>query len=110
MQRGHDAVWVIVDRLIKSAHFLPVNMKYSMEKLAQLYMDEIVRLHGVPVSIVSDRDPRFVFRFLQKFQETLGTKLSFSTTYHPQTDGQSERTIQTLEDMLSTYILDFGGS
>ncbi|XP_071920667.1 uncharacterized protein [Coffea arabica] len=64
-QKGHDAVWVIVDRLTKSAHFLPVNMKYSMEKLAQLYMDEIVRLHGIPVSIVSDRDPRFVSRFWQ---------------------------------------------
>ena len=109
-QKGHDAVWVIVDRLTKSAHFLPVNMKYSMEKLAQLYMDEIVRLHGVPVSIVSDRDPRFVSRFLQQLQGTLGTKLNFSTTYHPQTDGQSERTIQTLEDMLRTCILDFGGS
>ena len=80
-----------------------------MEKLAQLYMDEIVRLHGVPISIVSDRDPRFLFRFLQKFQETLGTKLNLSTTYHSQTDGQSERTIQTLEDMLSTCILDVGG-
>ncbi|XP_071918797.1 uncharacterized protein [Coffea arabica] len=109
-QKGHDAVWVIVDRLTKSAHFLPVNMKYSMEKLAQLYMDEIVRLHGIPVSIVSDRDPRFVSRFWQQLQGTLGTKLNFSITYHPQTDGQSERTIQTLEDMLRTCILDFGGS
>ncbi|XP_071928109.1 uncharacterized protein [Coffea arabica] len=71
---------------------------------------EVVRLHGVPVSIVSDRDPRFVSRFWQKFQETLGTKLNLSTTYHPQTDGQSERTIQTLEDMLRTCILDFGGN
>ena len=62
-QKGHDAIWVIVDRLTKTAHFLPVNMKYSLEKLAKLYMDEVVRLHGVPVSIVSDRDPRFVSRF-----------------------------------------------
>ncbi|XP_071906041.1 uncharacterized protein [Coffea arabica] len=85
-------------------------MKYSMDKLAQVYMDEIVRLHGVPISIVSDRDPRFVSRFWQKFQETLGTKLNLSTTYHSQTDGQSERTIQTLEDMLRTCILDFGGN
>ncbi|XP_071939216.1 uncharacterized protein [Coffea arabica] len=98
-QRGHDAVWVIVDRLTKSAHFLPVNMSYSLEKLAKLYTEEIMRLHGIPVSIVSDRDPRFV-----------GTKLKLSTAYHPQTDGQSERTIQTLEDMLRFCILDFGGS
>ena len=92
-QKSHDAVWVIVDRLTKSANFLPINMKYSLEKLAQLYMDEIMRLHGIPVSIVSDRDPRFVSRFWQQLQGTLGTKLNFSTTYHPQTDGQSERTI-----------------
>ncbi|XP_027088594.1 uncharacterized protein [Coffea arabica] len=110
IQGGHDAVWVIVDRLTKSAHFLPVNMKYSLEKLVKLYIDEIVRLHGVPVSIVSDRDPRFVSRFWQKLQETLGIKLNYSTTYHSQTDGQSERTIQTLEDMLRSCIMDFGGS
>ncbi|XP_027158198.1 uncharacterized protein LOC113759821 [Coffea eugenioides] len=108
-QKGHDAIWVIVDRLTKTAHFLPVNMKYSLEKLAKLYMDEVVRLHGVPVSIVSDRDPRFVSRFWQKLQEALGTKLNYSTAYHPQTDGQSERTIQTLEDMLRACIVDFGG-
>ena len=81
-QKGHKAVWVIIDRLTKSSHFLPVHMKYSLEKLAKLYLDKIVRLHGIPVSIVSDRDSRFVSRFWQKLQETLGTKLSFSTTYH----------------------------
>ncbi|XP_027158268.1 uncharacterized protein LOC113759889 [Coffea eugenioides] len=80
------------------------------QQLARVYMEEIVRLHGVPVSIVSDRDPRFVSRFWQKFQETLGTKLNLSTTYHPQTDEQSEQMIQTLEDMLRTCVLDFGGS
>nr|XP_027122247.1 uncharacterized protein LOC113739210 [Coffea arabica] len=109
-QKGHNAIWIIVDRLTKSAHFLPVNMKYSLEKLATLYLYEIVRLHGVPVGIVSDRYPRFVSQFWQKLQETLGTKLSFSTTYHPQIDGQSERTIQTLEDMLRACIVDFGGN
>ena len=62
-QRQHDAIWVIVDRLMKSAHFLPINVEDSSEKLAQLYVDEIVRLHGVPVLIVSDRDPRFTARF-----------------------------------------------
>ncbi|EOX99710.1 Uncharacterized protein TCM_008507 [Theobroma cacao] len=91
--RGKDAIWVIVDRLTKSAHFLAVHSSYSIEKLAQLYIDEIVRLHGVPVSIVSDRDPRFTSRLWLKFQEALKTKLKFSTTFHPQMDGQSERTI-----------------
>ncbi|WRX25691.1 Integrase [Theobroma cacao] len=106
-QRRKDAIWVIVDRLTKSAHFLAVHSTYSIEKLAQLYIDEIVRLHGVPVSIVSDRDPRFTSRFCSKFQETLGTKLKFSTTFHPQTDGQSEMTIQTMEDMLRACVMDF---
>ena len=99
-QRQHDVIWVIVDRLTKSAHFLPINVKDSLEKLAQLYVDEIVRLHGVPVLIVLDRNPGFTSRFWPSLQEALGTRLHFSTAFHPQTDGQSERTIQTLEDML----------
>ncbi|KAL5784668.1 hypothetical protein ACOSQ2_007060 [Xanthoceras sorbifolium] len=69
----HDAVWVIVDRLMKSAHFLPVRTDYSLDRLAELYIREIVRLHGVPASIISDRDPRFTSRFWKKFQEALGT-------------------------------------
>ena len=109
-QRQHDAIWVIVDRLTKSAHFLPINVEDSLEKLAQLYVDEIVRLHGVPVSIVSDRDPRFTSRFWPSLQTTLGTRLHFSTAFHPQTDGQSERTIQTLEDMLRACVMEFKGS
>ncbi|KAJ9180916.1 hypothetical protein P3X46_009103, partial [Hevea brasiliensis] len=86
-QKSHDAVWVIVDRLTKSAHFLPVQMDYSLERLAKLYIDEIVRLHGVPVSIVSDRDPRFTSRSWGSLQRALGTRLNFSTAFHPQTDG-----------------------
>ena len=74
-----------------------------------MYLDSIVALHGVPVSIVSDRGPQFTSRFWQKLQEALGTKLDFSTAFHPQTDGQSERTIQTLEDMLRMCVMDFGG-
>ncbi|WRX28973.1 Integrase [Theobroma cacao] len=109
-QRGKDAIWVIVDRLTKFTNFLAVHSTYSIEKLAQLYIDEIVRLHGVPVSIVSDQDPRFTSRFWSKFQEALETKLKFSTTFHPQTDGQSERTIQTMEDMLRACVMDFLGS
>ena len=88
-QRQHDAIWVIVDRLTKSAHFLPVNVMDSLEKLAQLYVDEIMRLHGVPVSIVSDRDPRFTTKFWPILQTALGTRLHFITAFHPQTDGQS---------------------
>ena len=107
---NHDAIWVIVDRLTKSAHFLPINERFSMDKLVHLYLKEIVVHHGVPVSIVSDRDPRFNSRFWRQFQECLGTQLKMSTAYHPQTDGQSERTIQTIEDMLRVCALDFEGS
>ncbi|KAG8498969.1 hypothetical protein CXB51_005376 [Gossypium anomalum] len=89
---------------------LPLSSNYSLDKLAELYVSQIVRLHGVPISIVSDRDPRFTSRFWKKLQEALGTKLHFSTAFHPQTDGQSERIIQILEDMLSCYILEFSGS
>ena len=109
-QQKHDLVWVIVDRLTKSAHFIPVQIDYSMDRLAALYVDEIVRLHGVPLSIVSDRDPRFTSRFWKELQSALGTKLKFSTTFHPQIDGQSERLIQVLEDMLRGYVIEFSGS
>ncbi|KAB2629332.1 S ribonuclease [Pyrus ussuriensis x Pyrus communis] len=105
---GFDGIWVIVDRLTKSAHFIPVREKYSLGRLAELFISKIVKYHGVPVSIVSDRDPRFTSKFWVAFQEALGTRLLYSTAYHPQTDGQSERTIQTLEDMLRTSVLQFG--
>ncbi|KAJ9561345.1 hypothetical protein OSB04_006505 [Centaurea solstitialis] len=108
--KGYDTIWVIVDRLSKAAHFLPMKETYSMERLARLYIAEIVRLHGTPVSIVSDRDARFTSTFWQSFQREMGTRVNLSTVYHPQTDGQSERTIQTLEDMLRACVLDFGGS
>ena len=98
---------MIVDRLTKSAHFLIIRNNYSLNQLAELYVDEIVKLHGVPVSIVLNRDPRFTSRFWPKLQKALGTSLHFSTAFHPQTDGQSERTIQTLEDMLRACVLEF---
>ncbi|WVY99024.1 hypothetical protein V8G54_031175 [Vigna mungo] len=107
--RGHDSIWVIVDRLTKSAHFLSINQKMSMEKLTELYIREIVRLHGVPENIVSDRDPRFTSRFWQKLQDALGSRLRMSSAYHPQTDGQTERTIQSLEDLLKACVLDHLG-
>ncbi|KAE8657890.1 Detected protein of unknown function [Hibiscus syriacus] len=105
-----ESIWVIVDRLTKSAHFLPVRTDFSMEKYAELYIREVIRLHGVPVSIVSDRDPRFTSRFWKSLHEALGTRLNFSTAFHPQTDGQSERTIQILEDMLRACVMEFKGS
>ena len=98
--QGHDAVWVIEDRLTKSAHFLVVRMTFTLERFYRLYVREIVRLHGVPISIVSDRDPRFTTHFWKSFQKAKGTRLTMSIAFHPQTDGQSERTIQVLEDML----------
>jgi len=94
--RKHDFVWVIVDRLTNTTHFLPIDLRISMRKLAQIYIDEIVRLHCVPSKIISYRDPRFTSRFWQTLQEALGTKLKLSSAYHPQTDGQSERTMQSL--------------
>ncbi|KAG8473151.1 hypothetical protein CXB51_035096 [Gossypium anomalum] len=105
-----DAIWVVVDRLTKSAHFIPVRTDYSLDKLAELYVSQIVGLHRVLISIVLDRDPRFTSRFWKKLQEALGTKLHFSTAFHPQTDGQPERIIQILEDMLRCCILEFSGS
>lgn len=106
---GHDAIWVIVDRLTKSAHFIPYCMTYTTERLCQIYLQEVVRLHGVPVSIVSDRDPRFTSKFWSSFQKAFGTSLNLSTAYHPETDGQTERVNRVLEDMLRACILDFKG-
>ncbi|GKF30867.1 retrotransposon protein, putative, ty3-gypsy subclass [Tanacetum coccineum] len=89
------AIWVVVDRLTKSAHFLPIRKNYGISKLAEIFRQEIVILHGTPTSIVSDRDPKFTSRFWKGLQRAWGTRLKFSTAFHPQTDGQSERTIQT---------------
>nr|KYP61005.1 Retrotransposable element Tf2 [Cajanus cajan] len=108
--RNSDSIWVIVDRLTKCAHFLLVNKRWSLERLAQLYIREIVRLHGVPSSIISDRDPRFTSRFWKTLHQALGTRLRLSSAYHPQTDGQSEKTIQSLEDLLRACVLDHLGS
>ncbi|KAD6118862.1 hypothetical protein E3N88_10133 [Mikania micrantha] len=107
---GHDMIWVIIDRLTKSAHFLPMCETFTMDKLAKLYINEIVVHHGVSLPIISDRDSRFRSRFWQSLQKSLGMNLNLSTAYHPQTDGQSERTIRTLEDMLWTCVLYFGGN
>ena len=103
----HDAVWVIVDWLMKLTHFLAVRMTFELERFFWLYIREIVRLHGVLVSIVSDRDPRFTVHFWKSVQKAMGTRLTMSTAFHPHTDGQSERTIQVLEDMLRASVLDY---
>ncbi|KAI3743100.1 hypothetical protein L1987_60803 [Smallanthus sonchifolius] len=107
---GCDTIWVIVDRLTKSAHFLAIKETDKMDKLTRTYLKEIVSRHGVPISIISDRDARFTSRFWQSLHKALGTRLDMSTSYHPQTDGQTERTIQTLEDMLRACVIDFGNT
>ena len=106
--RGHDSIWVIVDRLTKVAHFIPVNTTYRGNQLADLYISRIVSLHGVPKKIVSDRGTQFTSRFWKALHEALGTKLAFSTAYHPQTGGQTERVNQILEDMLHACVLSYG--
>ncbi|KAI3821589.1 hypothetical protein L1987_09158 [Smallanthus sonchifolius] len=97
---GCDTIWVIVDRLTKSACFLAIKESDKMDKLTRIYWKEVVSRHGVPISIILDRDARFTSRFWQSLHKALGTRLDMSTSYHPQTDGQTECTIQTLEDML----------
>ncbi|GKE59007.1 reverse transcriptase domain-containing protein, partial [Tanacetum coccineum] len=99
---------VIVDRLTKSEHFILIKETDSMETLTRLYIKEIVSRHGVPISIISDHDSHFTSRFWQSMQSALGTHLDMSMEYHPQTDRQSKRTIQTLEDMLRACVIDFG--
>ncbi|KAL0556559.1 hypothetical protein IC582_005073 [Cucumis melo] len=108
--KGYTVIWVVVDRLTKLAHFVPGKSTYTASKWGQLYMTEIVKLHGVPVSIVSDRDARFTSKFWKGLQLALGARLDFSTAFHPQTDGQTERLNQILEDMLRACVLEFSRS
>jgi hypothetical protein len=106
-QPVYDSIWVIVDRFTKVAHFIPVKTTYSGAKLAELYMSRIVCLHGVPRQIVSDRASQFTSKFWEKLHESMDTKLNFSLAYQPQTDGQTERTNQILEDMLRACALKY---
>ena len=108
--KDNDTIWIIVDRLTKTTYFLSYGIRLTLDGLAKLYVAEIVRLHGTPKNIVSDRDSRLTARFWKSFHKAMGSKLSFSTTVHPQSDGQLERIIQTLEDILRTCVLDFMGS
>jgi transposase InsO family protein len=109
MPTGYDSIWVIVDLLTKVAHFIPVKTTHSGARLAELYMSRIVCLHGVPKKIVSDRGTQFTSCFWEKLLESMDTKLNFSSAYHPQTDGQTERTNQILEDMLRACALKHRG-
>lgn len=105
--KGYDSIWVIVDRLTKSAHFIPVKTTYRMSKYVELYMSRIVVLHGVPLTITSDRGSQFVSRFWEQLHEAMGTTLIRSSAYHPQTGGQTERVNQILEDMLRACVITF---
>jgi hypothetical protein len=99
-QYGYDSIWVIVDRFLKVAHFIPVKTMYEGAKLAELYIVRIVCLYGVPKKIVSDRGTQFTSRFWEKLHEAMDTKVNFSLAYHHQTDGETERVNQILEDKL----------
>ena len=109
-QRGHDAVWVVVDRLTITAHFLSMRVSNSIDTLSCLYIHEIIKLHEIPIFIVLDRDPHFTSRFWQSLQTALDMHLLFSTAFHLQTNGQLERTIQILEYILRACTLDFHGT
>ena len=96
-QKKNDSIWVILDRLAKSAYFIPVNSTYTPEDYARIHINEIVSLHWTPLSIISDRVAQFTFRFWKAFQKGLGTQVKLSTAFHPPTDDQVECTIHTLE-------------
>jgi hypothetical protein len=106
----HDSIWVIVDRLTKTAHFIPVDTTYTAKKYAEIYVNRIVCLHGVPKKIISDQGAQFVPHFVEHLKASLGTKLIQSSTYHPQTDGQTERVNQILEDMLRACVIHYDKS
>ena len=110
ISEGYNAIWVIIDHLTKYAHFLTIKISYSLEKLAELYLYKIVKLHGIPISIICDCDSRLTLNFWKSIQRALATELKFSTAFHPQRDGQTNPTIQILEDMLHACVMGFKGS
>jgi hypothetical protein len=109
-QSGYDSIWLIMDRLTKVAHFIPIKTTYSGPQLVELYMSRIVCLHGVPKKIVSDRGTQFTLKFWERLHETLDSQLRFNSDYHPQTNGQTGRVNQILEDMLRACALQYGRS
>jgi hypothetical protein len=106
-QKGNDSIWVIVDRLTKVAHFLPVKANYSVSRLAELYVDNILKLHGAPRSIVSDRGPQFTAQFWKSLHASMGTELNYNIAFHPQMDGETERVNLVLEDLLRACVLTY---
>ena len=107
-QKGNDAIFVVIDQLSKVAHFLPIRESINASQLADLYVSRVISLHGVPLEINPDRGSLFTSRFWQSFQNSMGTHLSFSTSFHPQSSGQVERVNQILEDMLRACVISFG--
>jgi transposase InsO family protein len=110
MARKIDLIWVIMDRHSKSAHFIPVNTKYRVEKYVEMYIARMLCLRGVPKTIISDRVSQFVAHFWEQLHAPLRTHLIHSLAYHPQTDGQTERVNQILEDMLRGCVMEYQGS
>ena len=108
-KQGYNVIWVVVDWLSKTDHFIPGKSTYRVDRWSQLYIKEIVCLHGVPVSIVPDWDTRFTSQFCESLQKALGTQLRFSTAFHPQTDGWTKRLSHMLEDILRACVIDFSG-
>ncbi|WMV41618.1 hypothetical protein MTR67_035003 [Solanum verrucosum] len=109
-RRQHDSIWVIIDRMTKSSHFIRIKVSFSVEDYAKLYIRDMVKVHGVSLTIISDRDTQFTSDFLKSFKKGPGTMVKLSTAFHPQINGQAECTIQTLEDLLRAYIKDFKGN
>jgi hypothetical protein len=108
--RKFDSIWVIMDQLSKSAHFIPIRTRYDARKYAEIYIAHVLCLHGVLKTIISDPGSQFVARFWEQLHASLGTPLIHSSAYHPQTDGQTERVNQILEDMLRACVLEHPGS
>jgi hypothetical protein len=102
----HNAILVIVDKLTKSAHFILVRDTYDITDVAHVFVSEVIHFHGIPKKIISDRDSGFNFRFWTSLQSALGTQLNLSTTYHPETNGKTDRVNQVMEDMIRMYVMD----
>ena len=104
--KKHDSIMVVVDKLTKASHFLFANTTHTTTNIEEIFLTEIARLHGIPRTIVSDRDTKFTSNFWRGIFKGFGTNLNFSTTYHPQTDGKTERVNRIIEDMLRMYVMD----
>jgi len=108
-QNQNDSIMVVVDKLSKATHFIPIKTTYKDANIADIFLKHIFRLHGVPKVIISDRDPKFTGNFWKSLFKGLNTTLNFSTSFHPQTDGKTERVNQVLEDLLRMYVKDRPG-